>query len=413
MLKKKKKDKIETLSLEEEKPKKKVKLNVKRLLVVFGIALVLLLVGFLTYVLVFKKEKVKDVETTDPITPNEKYKFSLVAVGDALIHNGVYIDANTYQIGSDGQYIYNFKKMLTDIKDVIKDYDLKFYNQETIIGGKSIGLSNYPCFNSPDEIGLDMIDAGFNLVNLTTNHTKDRGIGAIQYSANFWKNQRQNGIYAVGSYLSEEERQEPRYEEVNGIKYALLGYSTVTNGFTISDADSHYWVLYNPQKVKDDIERVRDKVDVIMVSMHWGIEYTHTPVQEEREIAAYLASLGVNVVIGHHPHVIQPIEYIDDTLVIYSLGNFLSAQDGTMKRVGLMAAFDVEKTVENGETKISVTNAKGDLLWTHHNYYTNFKVIPFSRLNDSILYNYRAIYEQYKGYINPNGDSRIQVGFIN
>lgn len=419
MLKKSKKQVVETLSLDEEvvpkvrKRKSKKRLNVKKLLVVFCASLVLLLLGFLLYTLVFRKKEVKNIETTDPIGTVEKYKFSLVAVGDALIHNGVYIDANTYQTGSDGQYIYNFKPMLTDIKDVIKDYDLKFYNQETIIGGKSIGLSNYPCFNSPDEIGLDMIDAGFNLVNLTTNHTKDRGIGAIQYSANFWKNQRQNGIYAVGSYLSEEERQEPRYEEINGIKYALLGYSTVTNGFSISDADSHYWVLYDPQKVKDDIERVRDKVDVIMVSMHWGIEYTHTPVQEERDIAAYLASLGVNVVIGHHPHVIQPIEYIGDTLVIYSLGNFLSAQDGTMKRVGLMAAFDVEKEVNDGKTSIKVTNAKGDLLWTHHNYYKNFKVIPFSRLNDSILYNYRAIYEQYKGYLNPNGDSRVQVGFIN
>ncbi len=411
---------IETLSLddnlspkEEKKNKnsKKIKKSIKVVLLIITLVL-LLLVGIYFVFFFNKKEEPKEIVTVDPMSPVEKYKFSLVAVGDALIHNGVYIDANTYQIGADGQYIYNFKPMLTDIKEIVKNYDLAFYNQETIIGGKAIGLSNYPCFNSPDEIGLDMIDAGFNLVNLTTNHTKDRGIGAIQYSATFWKNQRQNGIYAVGSYLSEEERQEPRYEEVNGIKYALLGYSTVTNGFDISDADSHYWVLYDPQKVKDDIERVRDKVDVIMVSMHWGIEYTHTPVQEQREIAAYLASLGVNVVIGHHPHVIQPIEYIDNTLVIYSLGNFLSAQDGTMKRVGLMAAFDIEKKVENGETKISVTNARGDLLWTHHNYYTNFKVIPFSKLNDSILWNYRAIYEEYKGYLNPNADSRVQVGFL-
>lgn len=419
-----KRDDIETLTLDEDiiveepkvkrtkkKSKKKLKKSVKIVLLITP--LVLLLLAGLYFVFFFnKKEEPKKIETVDPIQPVEKYKLSLVAVGDALIHNGVYIDANTYQIGADGQYIYDFKPMLTYVKDIVKDFDLAFYNQETIIGGKAIGLSNYPCFNSPDEIGLDMIDAGFNMVNLTTNHTKDRGIGAIQYSASFWKNQRQNGIYAVGSYLSEEERQEPRFEEKNGIKYALLGYSTVTNGFDISDADSHYWVLYDPQKVKDDIERVRDKVDVIMVSMHWGIEYTHTPVQEERDIANYLASLGVNVVIGHHPHVIQPIEYIGDTLVIYSLGNFLSAQDGTMKRVGLMAALDINKEVKDGETKITIDNARGDLLWTHHNYYTGFRVIPFVKLNDSILWNYRAIYDEYKGIINPNGDPRVQTGFI-
>ena len=420
-----KRDDIETLTLEDtievkpevkvskKKNKKKRKLKKSAKVTLLIVPLVLLLLVGLYFVIFNKKEVPKKLDTVDPIQPVEKYKVSLVAVGDALIHRGVYYDADTYQIGADGQHIYNFKKMFPDIKEIVQNFDLAFYNQETIIGGKNIGLSNYPCFNSPDEIGLDMIDAGFNLVNLTTNHTKDRGIGAIQYSINFWKQQREKGVYTVGSYATEEERQEPRFEEKNGIKYALLGYSTVTNGFTISDADSHYWVLYSPQKVKDDIERVKDKVDVIMVSMHWGTEYVHTPIQEQKDIANYLASLGVNVVIGHHPHVVQPIEYIGDTLVIYSLGNFISAQDGTMKRVGLMAALDINKEVKDGETKITIDNARGDLLWTYYQSYKNFKVIPFSRLNDSILYNYRSIYEQYKKYLNPKGDPKVQVGFLN
>jgi poly-gamma-glutamate synthesis protein (capsule biosynthesis protein) len=268
----------------------------------------------------------KKVKKKDKKPKEENYKVSVFAVGDALIHNGVYFDADTHTKGSDGYEKYDFHKMFTYIKDIIKDYDLKFYNQETIIGGKNLGLSNYPCFNSPDEIGLDLIDIGFNLVNLTTNHSKDKGITGLKYSSNFWKKQRENGVYAVGSYVTEEDRQEARIEEKNGIKYALLGYATVTNGFTISDADSHYWVLWDKEKAKQDIEKVKGKADVIMVSMHWGTEYTHVPTQEERDIAKYLASLGVNVIIGHHPHVIQPIEFIDDTLVIYSLGNFLSGQ---------------------------------------------------------------------------------------
>ena len=109
-----------------------------------------------------KKEKKKDNKPKE-----ENYKVSLFAVGDALIHNGVYMDADLHKKGADGYEAYDFHKMFTYIKDIIKDYDLKFYNQETIIGGKSLGLSNYPCFNSPDEIGLDLVDIGFNLVNLS------------------------------------------------------------------------------------------------------------------------------------------------------------------------------------------------------------------------------------------------------
>lgn len=351
-----------------------------------------------------KKEKKKEDK-------EQNYKVSLFAVGDALIHNGVYMDADLHKKGTDGYEAYDFHKMFTYIKDIIKDYDLKFYNQETIIGGKNLGLSNYPCFNSPDEIGLDLVDIGFNMVNLTTNHSKDKGIAGLEYSSKFWKDQRKKGVYAVGSYATEEDRQEARIEEKNGIKYALLGYATVTNGFTISDQDSHYWVLWDKEKAKQDIEKVKGKADVIIVSMHWGVEYTHEPTQEEREIAKYLASLGVNVIIGHHPHVIQPIEFIDNTLVIYSLGNFISAQDGTMKRVGMMASLDINKNVKDGKTTITIDNVKGDLIWTYHQNYHNFQVIPFSKLDNTKLSGYQNIYNEYKPIINKTNDERIKTGF--
>lgn len=355
-----------------------------------------------------KEEKKKEEVKKEPKVEN--YKASLFAVGDALIHDGVYIDANTYKKGADGHYIYDFSPMFTDIADIVKDYDLAFYNQETVIGGKNLGLSNYPCFNSPDEIGLDLVKIGFNMVNLSTNHTKDKGIAGIKYSANFWE--KQENVYAVGSYTSKEKKEEAKFKTVNGINYALLGYSTVTNGFTIKDSESYYWDLYDKEKVKNDIEKIKDKVDVIIVSMHWGTEYTHVPTTEEREIAKYLASLGVDIIIGHHPHVIQPIEYVDDTLVIYSLGNFISAQDGTNKRVGMMASLEINKTVTDGKTtSVTIDNVKGDLIWTYYRGYKNFKVIPFSKLNNNLLNGYQSIYNQYKPIINKTNDSRIQTGF--
>ena len=367
--------------------------------------------GFVAYKQLNKETKKETPKVEEKKEPSvQKYNLSLFAVGDALIHNGVYIDANTYKKNDKGQYIYDFTDMFTDIKDIVKDYDLAFYNQETIIGGKNLGLSNYPCFNSPDEIGEDLVKTGFNLVNLSTNHSYDKGLEGLKYSSNFWKNQKD--VYAVGSYATKEDRDAARFETKNGITYALLGYSTVTNGFSIDDNYSYYWNLYDKEKVKEDIEKVRDKVDVVMVSMHWGTEYTHTPTAEEKEIAKYLSSLGVDIVIGHHPHVIQPIEYVGDTLVIYSLGNFISAQDGTMKRVGMMASLEINKTVTDGKTtSVTIDNVKGDLIYTYHQGYKNFKVIPFNKLDNTKLNGYQNIYNQYKPIINKTNDSRIQTGF--
>lgn len=347
---------------------------------------------------------------TEPVV--EKTSLSVIGVGDALIHNGVYIDANTYRTDSNGYYIYDFTKMFKYIKDIIAPYDLKFYNQETIIGGKNLGLSNFPYFNSPDEIGLDLVKTGFNMVNLASNHTIDKFGPGATYSANMWKNVKD--VYAVGNYSSFEERDAVRVEEKNGITYTLLGYTYGTNGIPIPAGKEYLVNLYSDEQVKKDIEKVRDKVDVVMVSMHWGTEYTHVPTAEQRRQAKYLADLGVDVIIGHHPHVIQPIEFIDDTLVIYSLGNFISAQDGVNKRVGMMAAFTINKTTTDGvTTDISISDVKGDLIWTHRTaWYTNFEVIPFSKLNDNILWGYQSIYNQYAPIINQTNDSRIQTGFI-
>lgn len=367
-----------------------------------------ILTAVISYLALHKTNKtVVDGPAKEPLVINRE--FSFIAVGDALIHDGVYKDAKTNK-KENGYYIYDFKDMFSDIKEVIKDYDLKFYNQETIIGGKDIGLSTYPCFNSPDEVALDMIDAGFNIVNLATNHTLDRGEKAILYSRKFWKNQ--ENVLAVGSYDSKEDHDEVVIKEENGIKYSVLGYTTVTNGLKVPTGKDYLLNVYDKEKVKEAVEKVRDKVDILIVSMHWGTEYTHKPIASQREIASYLASLGVDVIIGHHPHVVEPIEYIDDTLVIYSLGNFISAQEGTMKRVGMIAAFDVKKTMTSKGSTVKIENVKADLLWTHHQNYKNFKVIPFNKLTDKELKNHNSIYEQYKKYINTTNNPNIQVGFI-
>ena len=384
----------------------------KKLLLVLLIFLSLILVGLASYfvyqIIDSKKEKPKDILVDAQNITKKDYHASFIGVGDALLHNGVYIDAATGTIGSDGYQVYDFTDMFTYIKPIIEKYDLRFYNQETIIGGKNLGLSNFPCFNSPDEIGSDLVNKiGFNLVNTATNHTIDKGKTGALYSANFWEKE-QNAIM-VGSYSSNEKRNTFDVHEINGITYGFLGYTYGTNGIPVPSGYEYVVNLYSDIQVKQDIEQIRDKVDVLIVSMHWGVEYTHTPTSEQKRQAEYLSSLGVDVIIGHHPHVIQPIEYVNDTLVFYSLGNFRSAQDGTNKRVGMIAGFDINKTFENGKTTVKIENPRADLIWTYHQYYKNFKVIPFSNLDDSLLPGYQSIYEQYKPIITEY-DSNVKIG---
>lgn len=340
-----------------------------------------------------QEEKNRKPNIVDNDSPSDKNNYetsaTFIAVGDALIHGAVYKDA--YSNG-----VYNFNNMFTEVKPIIEQYDLKYYNQETILGGTSLGLSSYPLFNSPQEVGDAFMNMGFNLVSLATNHSLDYGERGLINSINYWG--KQEGVIAAGSYESEESRVTPRIMEKNGITYTLLSYSTLTNGLRIPYGKDYLFDLYSEEKVKADIERVRDKVDVVMVAMHWGVEYTHTPVQEEKTIAKYLASLGVDIVIGTHPHVIQPIDFIDNTMVIYSLGNFISSQIGIERLVGLMASVTIKKTVTDGNVTITLEEPAAQLVYTRKagiTYGAGFKLYPFSKLDDTILPGYQRYYDQF------------------
>ena len=345
-----------------------------------------------------KKEELKEEEAVVE-TPPQEYSFSMIMAGDSLIHSAVYADAYN---GTT----YDFKKMLKSIKPIVEKYDLAFINQETIIGGKNLGYSSYPRFNSPEQIGDDLIDTGFDIFNLANNHTLDKGEAGMLNSLTYWSTK---NVITVGMYSSFQERDTIKTYEKNGITYAILSYTTVTNGLRVPTGKEYYLNTYDSERVANDIAKVRDKVDIVMVSMHYGTEYTHTPTLEQTEIANYLASLDVDIVIGHHPHVIQPITYIDDTLVIYSLGNFLSGQIGLNKQIGMLASLDVRKVVDGDNVEVTIENVRGDLIYTHYNYYngiySNYYVYPFNELNDSILPNYKtyeANYGSIIGEYNPN-----------
>lgn len=337
-----------------------------------------------------KKEK-KEIKKTP-----QEYKASLFMVGDALIHYGVYNDAKQ----RDGSY--DFKPMLEYIKPIASKYDLVYYNQETILGGASLGYSSYPRFNSPQEVGDAFIDAGFNMVSLATNHTMDKGEQGVVNSVNYWKTKKDKVVYS-GQWISQEEREKEAAQiyEKNGIKYAFLSYTTWTNGLETPVGKEYLNNVYSNEKAATDIAKVKDKADVIIVAMHWGTEYSLGVNTNQDEIAKYLSDLGVNIIIGAHPHVVEPVEYINDgkTFVIYSLGNFISDQGVTERLIGLAMELTIKKVVDvKDKITISIESPKAQLIYTKDK--KDFKVIPFSKLNDSLLPNYMKLYEKYKGVVN-------------
>ncbi len=332
---------------------------------------------------VIEKENNKKDSKSD-----KKKSMSLLMVGDVLTHDSVLADA----LKEDGSY--DFTSMFTYIKPLIKDYDLKYVNQESIIGGPSFKYSGYPTFNAPDSIGDNLIDTGFNVIGLANNHAYDKGETAILYSNKYWGSK---DVIAAGTYSSFEDRDNIKVYEKNGIKYAFLAYTTSLNGYTLSSDKSYLVNVYSDELVKDDINKIKDKVDVVIVAMHWGDEYTNTPTNSEVAIAQHLSDLGVDLIIGTHPHVVQPIEYVGETLVIYSLGNFISNQLvlGLNPAIGLMVGVDI--TVDGDETKVSIKEK--ELLYSYSDNSTKFKVIPFSKMSDDILSDYKSVEEKYMSIV--------------
>lgn len=331
----------------------------------------------------------------------ENYQAKIFMVGDALIHWGVYNDAKQ----SDGSY--DFKPMLEAIKPISSKYDIAYYNQETILGGASLGYSSYPLFNSPQEVGDAFIDAGFNMVSLATNHTMDKREQGVLNSVAYWKS-KQN-VVTSGQWSSEEDREASitKIYEVNNIKYAFISYTIWNNGLPTPTGKPYLNNEYSDEKAASDIQKIRDKVDFVIVAMHWGTEYSFKVDYKQEEIANYLSGLGVDLIIGAHPHVIQTVESINNgkTFVVYSLGNFISDQNDVDNFTGL--AFEVtlnkKKDIDDSITN-TVINPRAQLVYTtttsrggvNH----DFKVVPYPQLNDSLLRNYVQLYDKYKAIVN-------------
>lgn len=343
-----------------------------------------------------------------PEAKDEVYKLKLLATGDGLIHSVIY--RSYYKNG-----VYDFTDAVKYVKDIVKDYDIAYYNQETPTGDDSIAYSGYPMFYTPSAYVDAMQDVGFNTVSLASNHSLDKGEKGVLNTIKYFKTT--NMLYN-GMNDSEKMRNNFTIKEKNNITYTMLSYTTKTNGLSTPKGKEYLINIYDKEQVKKDIEAIRDKVDVLIVAMHWGIEYINMPNDEEKEIAEYLSSLGVDIIIGNHPHILQPITKIGNTIVMYSLGNFISNQYGGTngdwnKLIGFMATLDITKTVtKDKNVKMTFDNLGGELIFTKYNgnpvttaVHDGHTVIPFSMMKDDrYLKDYERLYKKYAGVLTAMGE---------
>lgn len=258
----------------------------------------------------------------------DKKEVSLSMVGDVLLHTTV---ENT-SIGKDGKY--NFKPIFKKIKKLIKSYDLAIVNQETILGGVELGITGYPMFNAPTEIGDAIYDAGFDVILHANNHALDRGKRGIKNTLKFWRNTYPT-LDILGMYDNEKDSKKIYIKEVNGIKIAILNYTYGTNGIK-PPTDMPYAVEYLVKKnVESDIKIARKKADFVVVCPHWGTEYFHGVSDYQKYWTDIFLKNKVDLVLGAHPHVIEPIKWMKDKksghkmLVYFSLGNFVNGTIAT------------------------------------------------------------------------------------
>lgn len=268
--------------------------------------------------------------------------YSFVAVGDNVVHTGIWLEAKQRAQGREGRE-YWFAPVFDEIADMIRDADIAFINQETLMGGDELGNSNYPRFNGPQDIGRDLVDLGFDIVNIANNHMVDKGEVGLRGTIDFWESQ---PVVMIGGYRNYEDYKKIRTIERDGLKIALLSYTYSTNGLSLPQNSEFYIPYIDYAEIAAQVGAAKKVADLVFMSIHWGEENMFAPTAHQVSLAQYMADLGVDVIIGHHPHVVQPITWLTgkdggDTLCIYSLGNIVSLMVAPYNMVGGVMTFDI------------------------------------------------------------------------
>lgn len=313
------------------------------------------------------------VEVTEEKEPDS---MQIVMIGDMLIHDRI-VESGLQEDGT-----YNFDHLFANVKDTIEAADFAIVNQETIMGGPSFGYTGYPSFNSPYELAHAEEKAGFDLLLLATNHTLDKsGRGVVNCME--YLDEHLPELDYVGINHSQEEQENDIYTyEANGIKVAVLNYTYGTNGIPLPEDKPYIVNLMHEDKIRADIQKAEEIADFTILCPHWGTEYNlGTDSSQEKWVQVFLEE-GVDLVLGAHPHVIEPIEWVsneegNEMLVYYSLGNFVNGTSSTghgvtNRMVGGIADVTIERDEETG--KVEVTEYGAIPIVCHVGYGTDYSV---------------------------------------
>lgn len=343
----------------------------KKTTVMAVVAFVLLIFGILMQTMSDKLEKIEEEPVIDET-------ISLVAVGDNLLHTKV------IQSGKQEDGTYEFSHIFENLQPQIKKADLAAINQETIFGGDDLGFSGYPLFNSPTGMGRTLVKEGFDIVLHATNHTLDKGSKGVEHAIEFWKEFPK--VSVIGINESQEAQDKVKIKKVKGAKIALLNYTYDTNGIPMPSGKEYLVNLIDEEKIEKDSLYAEEKADFTVCFMHWGEEYHLEASKEQTELAEKMCEWGVDLIIGTHPHVLQPVEWVmsengNSALCYYSLGNFVSSQ---REAVNLLCGMADVKLHFDGE-KVYISEHELVPLITHYDRgLNNFTVYRLKDYNDEL-----------------------------
>ena len=351
--------------------------------------------------------------TPTPEPEPEVHTASLFMIGDALVQVNNSADALQY----DGSY--DWAPQMDGITDLAADYDLSFYNQESILGGDELGITPFPHFNCPQSFGDYMISRGFNLVSTANNHSLDKGPEGIEGSDAYWKKHPE--VITDGTYISQEEHDASIIHEINGITYAFTAWTYDMNG-NLCPVGREYMVnQYRgfENEMLDTVAAADKEADFVIVSIHWGSEYTHNPDEEQIRLAQQLADAGADLIIGNHAHNIQPVEWLNDgkTLCYYAFGNAINGQDfpdyTTYDDVntGMASSLVLSKTVlPDGTVTCEIKDVKIDLLYTWNINYEEFHSVWYQDLSYDIFPGKDSFYQSMIDNVVHAYDSSFEIG---
>lgn len=300
-------------------------------------------------------------ETPSPRTTGwTPRRFTVVGSGDVLLHPGLWRQAQR-DARAAGRSGYDFRPMLAGVAATVSAADLAICHLETPLGAPDGPFSGYPIFNVPPQIAPALRETGYDACSTASNHTLDKGEAGIRRTLDALD---AAGLRHTGSARTAAEAAAPTILDVRGVRVALLSYTFSFNG--LRRPAGRAWVanLLDLEAVRAAARRARDAgAEVVILSVHWGTEYQHAPNAQQRRLAReLLGASDVELILGHHAHVVQPFERIGGGWVAYGLGNHLSWQsfsDGT--RDGVLARFTLTETAR-GRFTVSKAEALPTLM---------------------------------------------------